>query len=347
MIPLKIFTSRFNKCLLLFQQGILVLVCLIFRLPFPPTNEIALAESAAPTTESEPPFMDTAQEQASKVVLDSAVWLDDLFNNERVTSEGNKTRLRLGLDFGYSKNDKLEFKPTLSGRIDLPHLSRKLNLVISASTDEDFLNAQNPISAVPQHQEKSYREITTGLQYYFIDEVKSNFSTTTGVSLGYLFTGIRYRHSQDFGPWKGRFFDQFQYFTDDGFKNTVSYELQHYFSDIWLFRSVVAMDWYKNRDGYPHSLIFRLYQAITNEKAILYEVGNYFNTDPSYKLADTQVLFRCRQRFLRDWLVLELAPQVTFPEDHDRKINPGIIVKFEADVGNLSGRDILSGIFAF
>jgi len=30
-------------------------------------------------------------------------------------------------------------------------------------------------------------------------------------------------------------------------------------------------------------------------------------------------------------LILEIAPEVSFPSDHDREVNPGIVIRLEAD----------------
>ncbi|MEJ2058740.1 MAG: hypothetical protein P8X39_12985 [Desulfofustis sp.] len=60
-----------------------------------------------------------------------------------------------------------------------------------------------------------------------------------------------------------------------------------------------------------------------------------------------QLKLRYRQRFYRDWLVLEVAPQVTFPSDHDHEMNPGLIVKFEADFGYLEDLQAYQSVFKF
>ncbi|MBC2709557.1 MAG: hypothetical protein HGJ94_00650 [Desulfosarcina sp.] len=59
-----------------------------------------------------------------------------------------------------------------------------------------------------------------------------------------------------------------------------------------------------------------------NHRALLYQIGNYFDTDPSHKMTDVQLRVRYRQRLYRDWLILEIAPQIGFPEDRDRRANP-------------------------
>jgi hypothetical protein len=251
------------------------------------------------------------------------------------------------LSLGYSKNDSFEIKPDISGRIDLPHLSKKLNLLISASNDNDFATEQNPLTATPRHEGQTNREITTALQYFFKEGQRNNISTVVGASFHYVYGEFRYRHLDEMGSWQGRFINRIRYLSDDGLEDIISYDFDHDFSSRWLFRTTVKADWYQRRNGLPHSLDFGLYQIISQKRAILYEMDNYFTTKDSYRMTDLQFRLRYRQEFLRSWLVLEISPQVTFPEEHDRKANPGIIVKLEADIGNLDGRDASSEVSSF
>ncbi len=327
----------------LFIRAILLSFTIAFLFPARP----AIAQARQVPRNNDLALLDSTQQRASTMVIHAASWLDDFFNDARATNENNRTRIRLKLSLGYSKNDSLELKPSMSGRIDLPSLSKKIDLLLFASNDKNFQTEQNPISSYLRHQGSENHEVGAALQYFFKEGLKYNISTTLGASFQYIYAGVRYRYTHDLGTWQGRFINRIQYFTDDGWEDDVSYDIEHHISEDWLFRTTVGCYWYKNKDGLPHSLVFGMYQILSNEKAILYELGNYFDTKDSYKMTDLQIRVRYRQRFLRDWLILEIAPQVTFPESHDREANPGLIVKLEADIGNLSGRNISSEIFSF
>lgn len=346
MEPREIFAMDFGKPFRSCPLRVTV-TCLMLCVPLVLAVAPAFAQGSTPTSENGPSDLDTAHEQASTMVLDFANWVDDFFDDERFANEENRSRIKLELSTGYSRNDDFELKPRVSGRIDLPHFNNKLNLLISASDEEDFLIDQNPISAVPRHQESGNREVAVALQYFHRDEEKYNFSTSLGGSFQYLSAGARFRYSQDFGSWYGRFINRLQYYTDDGLENLVSYDIDYLISDHWLSRTTLAADWLEERDGLQHSLLFRFFQMINPEKAIVYEVGNYFDTEDSYSMTDLQFRLQYRQRFLRDWLILEVAPQVTFPKEHDREANPGVVIKLEALFGNLSGLNILSRVFDF
>ncbi len=292
-------------------------------------------------------MLDDTQKSASDLLLSAANWLDSFFDDERYLAEENTTRAKLRLSFEYSRNDGFDIKPRVSWRIRLPRFSKKALLVISAADDDDFSDDQDPAAGTPGYKELEKNDLNASLKYFLKVGKTYNLSTTFGASFNYLYGGLRYRYLHDFGPWQGRFLDTIRYYTNDGWENKVSIDMERHFSKRWFFRTTVNASWYENDNGLPHSLHFQLYQVLNREKALMYEVGNFFDRVPSYKMTNLQLILRYRQRFYRDWLVLEIAPQVSFPEDHDRKINPGIVVKFEADFGYMAEKREFKNIFGF
>jgi hypothetical protein len=71
------------------------------------------------------------------------------------------------------------------------------------------------------------------------------------------------------------------------------------------------------------------------------------DTDPDFAVTDIQLKLRYRQRFFRDWMVLEIGPQLTFPEEYDHEVNPGLVIRLEAEFGYLTDRKAYQSIFSF
>lgn len=103
-----------------------------------------------------------------------------------------------------------------------------------------------------------------------------------------------------------------------------------------MFRTTSGVLLSEREEGIPHGQSVRLFQVLNDYSALSYEAVIYFDTEPSYKMTDTQVAVRYRQRFYRDWLVLELKPKVTFPEENDHDVNLGITIQLEASFGKSS-----------
>ncbi len=291
--------------------------------------------------------VDETHQKTSDLLLSAANWLDSFFGDDRYSLEENTTRVKLRLSFGYSRFDGFDFSPRVSLRLKLPKLSKKALLIVGASNDDDFDIGDDPVSNEPRNEDTEKSDLTAGLRYFLKVTKDYNLSTTVGASWGYLYAGLRYRYVYDFGPWQGRVTNNLKYYTDDGFENRLGLDMERHFSRRWFFRTSGNLDWYEERDGLPHALHFRLYHILNQHYAVKVEIGNYFDTEPTYKLTELQFKVCYRQRFFRDWLIVEVAPQIGFPYKNNREPDPGIVVRLEADFGYTSEDDVFKAVFGF
>lgn len=285
-------------------------------------------------SEGQEKALDSAQALASQKLLATADWIDSFFDDRRSLVEENTSRATVKLATGYSKNDNFEIKPRLDVRLKLPRLSDRANLYLEAAEDKDFNIGSTPLDDRPANNDGDNNEFTAGLRYFFKATEKYNISFDSGLSWQYLFAGMRYRSIQEFGKWQGRFTNRLRYYTDDGLENKTAYDLERRLHENWLFRSTTGLVLAEEEEGITHSQYFRFFQVLSSHQAMSYESGVYLTTEPSYKVTDTLFQVRYRQRFFRDWLILEVSPRLSFPEDYDREANPGIIVQLEAALGH-------------
>jgi hypothetical protein len=292
---------------------------------------------------------DKLQEQGSTLVLSAAEWIDSFFDDPRYLQEENRTRAKLKLGLGYTRLDEFELVSSIDIRINLPRFEDRANFFINANDDSDFDADSSPISNTVGGQKNDNEQLSAGFQYFLAMGEKYNVSTELGASTSYLYTGLRYRYLHPFfdGSWEGRFTNRLRYYTDDGWENKASYDIETYFDKRFLFRTTLTGVLSEANDGFPFSAVIRLYQVLNIDSAILYDIGGYFDTEPELDMTDLQFKIRYRQRFYRDWLVLEVAPLVTFPLEYDREANPGLFVKFEFDFGYLKDREAYQNIFSF
>ena len=53
------------------------------------------------------------------------------------------------------------------------------------------------------------------------------------------------------------------------------------------------------------------------------------------EISEVMLLFRYRQRFLREWLFYEVSPRVTFPEEEDWDPELAVLFKIDMNIGFL------------
>lgn len=288
--------------------------------------------------------VDDAQVKATVLLYDVAEYIDSFFDDGRFTEEENESRATLKLSVGYSRHDQIEIQPRLDVRLKLPKLSSRAQLILEAAEDSDFDDADSPTSYSSDNDEKG-SEFRAALRWFVKESDTYNISVDAGASWNYLYGSMRFRSMQDYGSWQGRFTNRVRWYTDDGWENRTTYDLETQFNEDFFFRSTTKFNYYEDEDGFPHSQHFRLYQVVTAIQAISYEAAVYMETEPSYIMDDLQFIVKYRQRFYRDWLMLEISPRVSFPEDHDREINPGLFFKLEVSFGNNASEEGFKKIF--
>lgn len=289
--------------------------------------------------------IDDAQIEATVLLNEVAEWLDSFFDDDRFLEEENESRATLTMALGYSKNDHLELQPRLDVRLKLPKLSRRAHLVIEAVEDSDFDGDGDPAYNYATHEDSEGGGLRAALRFFLKESDTFNLAFDAGGSWSYLYTSLRFRAIQDFGDWLGRFTNRLRWYTDDGWENRVTFDLESHFAEEFFFRATTTANYYEEQKGLFHSQHFRFYQVLDSIRAIVYETGMFLETEPSYRISDLQLIVRYRQRFYRDWLMLEISPRVTFPEDHDHKMNPGLLLKLEASFGNNAGEKGFRRIF--
>jgi len=142
--------------------------------------------------------------------------------------------------------------------LKLHRLSSRALLIISAADDEDFDIENNPVNNRPSdHDNSKNSDLKVGLKQFLLEGEKFNISVDGGISWDYLYAGARYRALQQFGSWQGRFTDRLRYYTDDGWENLATYDLETYWNEAWMFRTTTAIVLAETEDGIPYSQYFQ------------------------------------------------------------------------------------------
>ncbi len=277
----------------------------------------------------------------SRRFLTSAVWLDSFFGDERHEEEVNRSQFKVRFDaFREGSGGMAYLRPNFDLRLVLPQLRHKTRLVISGDPNEDVDPSSSPqgspaakLAKVPE------KSVTTALQVVPLETKRSNLSIRAGVKLHSgkleLFLGPRYRYLVQYGPWDVRFTQEERWTTDIGWQVRSRFDVERPLPNDLFFRTSLEGVWTENMHGYPYALSFLLRQPLDGNRALQYEWVNSFHTRPTDVLIEELFVFRYRQRFWRDWLFLEVAPQARFPRDRGFEYTPGILFRIDMVFGDI------------
>jgi len=298
---------------------------------------------AAPSefTDGEKSFVDDLYGGLSKGFLSSAGWLDSFFGDERYEAEVNRSYFKVRFDAFREGNGGMDYlRPNFELRLVLPQLRQKTRLVISGDANEDIdATSSQPGTSNTQLAKGPTKSVTTALQIVPLETKRSNFSIRAGIKFHSgqleLLLGPRYRYLVHLGAWDLRFTEEEIWTTKIGFQSRTRFDLERPLPIDLFFRTSLEGIWTENVHGYPYALSFLLRKPLDGNRAMQFEWVNSFQTSPTDLLTEELLVFRYRQRFWRDWLFLEIAPQARFPRSSGFTYTPGILFRLEMVFGDI------------
>jgi len=296
--------------------------------------------STEPSPEQKQGRVDSAHEKVSAKVASSAAWLDSFFDNERVVQEENKSTLRLISAISKEKDESIEYNTQFRLKLILPRTNERLKLIISGNGENELDLDNTPQDDIRQDFEnRDEQNISLSLWYSFLSTPKRNLNVHVGLRLRsaspVVYAGPRYRQLFKYKLWDIRFIETIRWYTDEGWESKTSLDFERAVFKKCLFRNNIQGSWFEGKNGYFYNINFFVYHPLSFRRALVYEWTNSFETRPAHQLTEIALRVRYRQKIWRDWLFVEIAPQVSFSKEKDFDTIPGIFVRFEAIFGKV------------
>lgn len=257
-------------------------------------------------------------------------WLDYFFNDERLEDEINYTRLRFRGDAFFQDGEGVELSPDVDIKLSIPGLERRLVLFLNGDLNDGFDDAETEGDRLDPEEDEN---VLLGLQTFLNATRRFNVSIRGGVRFRdgspVVFAGPRYRKIFDLDPWALRVTAEARWFTDEGVATRAFLDFDRRFSEDLFFRFTPGTSWSEEDENLEYRAAAWLYHRLSHKTVLRYSVLGKFDTDTDDSLVNARLRVEWRQKIIRDWLVVELAPEVTFPADRDYQPTWGILVRLE------------------
>lgn len=242
-------------------------------------------------------------------------WIDRYFGGAEVDHEAASSRLRLRLSSSWDERLGTDVGVRLGGKVNLPALSERLDLVFRGDDPVDDINGQEDPS-----------QSRIGLQYQLGASATSphRFDLTLGVNSSGPRPGMKYRYRKRFSERDTlRFTQRLQYEFDDGVGTTSRIDFDHIINQDQLIRSYSRLFWGEESDGLEWSTSLSHIARWRDETAqrgvqgraamVFAEVSGV--TQPFSYISNYRVGLRLRRHTYRDYLFLELEPSYNWRID--------------------------------
>lgn len=301
--------------------------------------------SSAAAAPNEPnQWIDRAHRGLHAVVWRSAMRIDQWFGAEmpeqayRERARGSITPVLLWDEFG-GPDQKFRFR----AKLPLPHLDERYDAFIGTFSRDEFVTEREQESgAIPrQHARGEVEEDQTLVGIRYRDPKQGGrFEANAGLRIRspidpFVKAGYRYergRRERVLLSLRETLFWQ----NSEQFGLTSRVDLERMFGDTWLVRWTGSGTISEESAGVRGYTALTAYRGLPSRRAVgaqLFTAGEF---DAAVPLGEYGAKMAYRQSVLREWLVLEIRPSVTWPKDRPeqpRKASWGLGIGFEMFFG--------------
>jgi hypothetical protein len=287
--------------------------------------------------EQEAAWYDSAHAVVNTAFCEPAVWFDDFFASDRIFEEVGGTYVRWRNDFVYNEEAGYNFSTNLNFSVELPRISSKLKLIFEGDEDPDLKDV------LPGDQRESASN-TLGLRVDVKDTNRSKFNISLSAKPR---VRLRYRYTW---PVRDDFLIRFtqEVQNEKGVNGArTRLDLEKAFLPLKLLRSTTELFAAEDFPGVDWAQAFSLFQRLTKKSSASYEASVVGLTRPENLVTNYRLGVRYRQSIHRDWLFLEVSPDITWPIDlsedretilKERRSVYSILLRLEVHFGNAKKR---------
>lgn len=283
-------------------------IILLFAVPV----SVWAEENEAVSNIEGPPitWVDSSHTYATNQTQALTQWMDNFFGDPIDDLEQAESFLRAELIDDWEDEDGHNFKARLRGKVQLPQISRRLDLVFSGEENEAALS--------PEERDE---DDSLGLQYELTEKDSSRLDLTLGISTGGVRPGVRFRNSNAIGERSSyRFLERVQHENDEGFYSTTQLDLYHAIGDNDSLRWSNRLRYGEETNGkeWRTSLSLRKRYFIDTQRPIATSVFMAINgvTEPESFTKNYKLGLLFRRQIFRKFLFMELQPAYNYRREN-------------------------------
>ncbi|GHE95634.1 hypothetical protein GCM10011501_26450 [Thalassotalea profundi] len=295
------------------------------------TNQQELKqENKGQKTPEKKQWVETFHNSVSNGVYQSAVWFDNFFTDQDCQQQKPSTNARIRLEWAPKARDLQEFKARFRIKVNLPHFSNKMDLVLS-DDDEDSQN-QLPLESMNTQPQTEKEHFAAAVRYVHIKNSQQYTDTRLGISGGDIFTRFRFvkrytgedNHSLKIEP-------SIYYFLQDGWGSKLLLEYDYQLSKKSQLRFNYSTHVSQSFSGvrWKHG-VYKLNQINNTTASLLgLQVEGERNGERGFIVDKYTLSYRYRFNAYKEWLYFEVEPFVEWPEEDNYHTIPGIALRVE------------------
>jgi hypothetical protein len=298
-----------------------------------PAADISDTEDDEEADELPPPpffsFLDDHQKLVSNRVEQYSESIDSFFTGSGYVNEQTGSYIRLRLGIFWPEGSGMELDSGLSIRLHLPRTQKKLKLVIASDPDEQ----KNPIERETGELSPETSGSSKAQKQEDIDnKFRWKFDPSIGIKIrSPLDWYVRFKGQRQvtFNKWLMSFEETLYWFDSTGAGTDTLLRWDRPISNKFLFRSDSFVRYTTFYKYFEMSQSFSLTQTLSEKRAITYKVGVFSQSEPTIQATTYLINAVYRNNIHKDYLFLDIQPQIFFEKENDFKARSELLIRFE------------------
>ncbi|TAJ76755.1 MAG: hypothetical protein EPO42_11845 [Gallionellaceae bacterium] len=283
------------------------------------------------------PVIDVPREYVSEKFVNFAGKMDSFFGNELNYQESNKSVLQFDLTRLFEQESSHNIVLSYRVKLHLPAAEKRLHLLLETNPDKNLPGATG--TQVRQGKASIFKEVaapdsySAALRFENVPDSPWRFSADTGIKLEGVslqpFARTRGSFTEPVGPVQLRLAESLFWFNTIGAGENTQFDAEYFFGNPLMFRATSSATWLHDKQNFDLRQDFSLYQTLDEQASLLYQLSAIGVSSPKTEVSEYVALLLYRRRFLRDWMFVELSPQLHYPKEQDYRANSQFVARLE------------------
>lgn len=296
-------------------------------------NSISADSSPADTTYS----IDPTRDYLSGGLENWAKSIDSFFGDYRNYQESNDSVIQIHATQVLGSGGLSTREYGFDLKISLPNTEKKMQFLIETNPEEKTAENQTKVKSPLIKPAPTPTSIAAALRFEKSEAERWHFTTDGGIQLAGLastpFVRARLSLSRPLEHWRLNVAESVFWFSTIGIGESTLIDFERPLSERHLFRASSNATWLKNSNNFDLNQSFSVYHTVNERTAVLYQISVSGVTQPQTQVSDYVLLMRYRYRLHREWMFLDISPQLHFPQllDYHPSLYLGIRLEFLFD----------------
>jgi hypothetical protein len=313
---------------------------------FPLTS---FAEEPPEDLPPKPGFLDFQRDYVSDKFVGFANTIDSFFGDDRSFQETNNSVLQVDATRVIQQNNIPTIGLTYKAKLHLPNAQKRLHLILESNPDQTQNLPGATLGQQLQQQQSSipsvFKEVSTpnsyGAALRFQNKEGSPFQLSAD-------GGLKADNGQEFytysihpfarssasyvlplGAVQMKLTESLFWFNTTGAGESSLLDLDQHLTDKVLFRSSSGATFFNDNQDFSLHQDFSIFRTVNQQASLLYQVSANGISRPSAEISEYVALVLYRRRIHRDWVFLEVNPQLHYPKANNFQLNAQFIVRLQ------------------